>query len=90
LLFGDHQVLVERTDAVRSANPERSGVQWLRVPHPSAAERLFVLAPLADIAADLVPPGWERSVEAARTERALAEGPDAVRPVGSWNVEGWS
>lgn len=90
LLFGPHEVLVERTDAVRSANPERTGVQWLRVPHPSAADRLFVLAPLADIAADVVPPGWDRTVEAARRERALAEGPDAVRPVGSWTGEGWS
>ena len=90
LLFGQHEVLVERSDAVRSANPDRTGVQWLRVPHPSAGERLFVLAPLADIAADVVPPGWDRTVEARRRERALKEGPDAVRPVGSWNGAGWS
>ena len=90
LLFGSDEVVVERTDTVRSADPARTGVQWLRVPHPAAAERLFVLAPLADIAADLVPPGWEQTVEATRHERALTEGPDAVRPIGSWTGEGWS
>jgi 2-amino-4-hydroxy-6-hydroxymethyldihydropteridine diphosphokinase len=36
----------------------------LTIPHPRMAERPFVLAPLADIAPDLVPPGWERSIGA--------------------------
>ena len=51
----------------------------LVVPHPSAAERLFVLAPLADLAPGLVPPGWGRSVERRVAEQADVEGPDAVR-----------
>jgi 2-amino-4-hydroxy-6-hydroxymethyldihydropteridine diphosphokinase len=34
----------------------------LTIPHPRMAERPFVLAPLAEIAPDLVPPGWSRSV----------------------------
>jgi 2-amino-4-hydroxy-6-hydroxymethyldihydropteridine diphosphokinase len=34
----------------------------LTIPHPRMAERPFVLAPLAEIAPDLVPPGWERSI----------------------------
>lgn len=32
------------------------------VPHPRMAERWFVLQPLADLAPDLRPPGWERAV----------------------------
>jgi 2-amino-4-hydroxy-6-hydroxymethyldihydropteridine diphosphokinase len=34
----------------------------LTIPHPRMAERPFVLAPLAEIAPELVPPGWDRSV----------------------------
>jgi 2-amino-4-hydroxy-6-hydroxymethyldihydropteridine diphosphokinase len=36
----------------------------LTIPHPRMAERPFVLAPLAEIAPDLVPPGWRESVGA--------------------------
>jgi 2-amino-4-hydroxy-6-hydroxymethyldihydropteridine diphosphokinase len=34
----------------------------LAIPHPRMAERPFVLAPLAEIAAELVPPGWHESI----------------------------
>lgn len=48
LLYADQQI----------ATPE------LVVPHPRMHERPFVLVPLADIAADIVPPGWAQSIGA--------------------------
>lgn len=91
LLFGDHVIHVPRSEAGRSEDPARVGVQWLDVPHASASERAFVLAPLADLAPDLVPPGWRTSVAATLAERLVAEGPDAVRVVGRWDATrpGW-
>ena len=35
----------------------------LQVPHPRLRERPFVLAPLAELAPDIVPPGWEREFD---------------------------
>ena len=92
LLFGDHAIHVERDAAARSDDPARSDVQWLDVPHVSARERLFVLAPLADLAADLVPPGWQLTVAAALDEVAAAEAADSVVVAGTWDAEaaGWS
>ena len=85
LLFGDAHIHLERDEAARSVDPQQSGVQWLDVPHPSAAERSFVLAPLADLAPELVPPGWEASVDRALARARAAEGADAVEPLGAWD-----
>ncbi|MEP7360811.1 MAG: 2-amino-4-hydroxy-6-hydroxymethyldihydropteridine diphosphokinase [Chloroflexota bacterium] len=75
LIFGRHQIRVERPH-------NRQDKRWLVVPHPEARARLFVLAPLADLAPWLVPPGWGESVESAR-RRVAAEGPEsAVQVVG--------
>ncbi|MDQ3492565.1 MAG: 2-amino-4-hydroxy-6-hydroxymethyldihydropteridine diphosphokinase [Chloroflexota bacterium] len=85
LLFGDHPVRLERPAEARSGDPARAqDVQWLEVPHSSASERLFVLAPLADLAPDLVPPGWSETVAAACHRRRVVEGA-AVRPLGAWS-----
>ena len=71
LLFGRHRISVKRSEG-----------RSLEVPHPEARNRLFVLAPLADLAPRLRPPGWHETVETARRRRLDVEGDDAVVPAG--------
>ena len=85
LVFGRHSLRLDRSDLARSPDPERPGVQWLEVPHPAARDRLFVLAPLADLAPRLVPPGWGVSVARAARRALEREGDDSVRPVAGWD-----
>lgn len=89
LVFGRSRLAVERTRTTRSMDAgidAFKAAKRLEVPHPRAATRLFVLAPLADLAPGLVPPGWRLSVESARRRRASIEGPNAVRPVADWDA----
>ncbi len=88
LVFGAARLSVRRPPAGVSLDPGHRD-RLLVVPHPEAADRLFVLAPLADLAPDLIPPGWTESVRDARDRRLAAEGPDAVRAVAAWGGEGW-
>jgi 2-amino-4-hydroxy-6-hydroxymethyldihydropteridine diphosphokinase len=89
LLFGDVAISVQRPDEARSVDPEKAP-RLLEVPHVLARERLFVLAPLADVTPDVTPPGWDATVADARDAREAAEGPAAVRPVARWDTAaGW-
>jgi 2-amino-4-hydroxy-6-hydroxymethyldihydropteridine diphosphokinase len=74
LIFGPYELDVGRADG-----------RWLRVPHPEMARRLFVLAPLADLAPELQPPGWAETIEATRRRQEAVEGPEAVRR-SDWTV----
>jgi 2-amino-4-hydroxy-6-hydroxymethyldihydropteridine diphosphokinase len=75
LLFGQQKINVERPDG-----------RWLVVPHPQAHDRLFVLAPLSDLAPRLRPPGWHETVSTARRRQEQVEGSEAVRVIAddSW------
>jgi 2-amino-4-hydroxy-6-hydroxymethyldihydropteridine diphosphokinase len=92
LLFGRARLAIERppAGAPRSADIDPgAAARLLEVPHPSMAERLFALAPVADLAPGLVPPGWHVTVATAARRRAAAEGPGAVQPVGTWAGDRW-
>jgi len=96
LVFGRHAIHAERPPAARSDDRARTDVpasaaaQWLTIPHASARERLFVLAPLADLAPGLRLPGWSEAVATARRRAELREGPAAVRPIGEWAAGAWA
>jgi 2-amino-4-hydroxy-6-hydroxymethyldihydropteridine diphosphokinase len=87
LVFGRHRILVDRPPGARSLDAKddpAKAARRLEVPHRDAGERLFVLAPLADLAPRLVPPGWSETVETRRRRVAATEPPDAVRAIGTW------
>ena len=92
LVFGRARLAIERPSAAipaTAAIDPNTAERLLEVPHPSIRDRLFVLAPLADLASGLVPPGWHQTIGTARVARALIEGPDAVVPVGAWRERSW-
>ena len=93
LLFGRARLAIERPPegAPLSADLDPgAAARLLEVPHPAMAERLFVLAPLSDLAPRLVPPGWHETVRTAARRRLAVEGPDAVLPVGTWTGDRWA
>jgi 2-amino-4-hydroxy-6-hydroxymethyldihydropteridine diphosphokinase len=57
----------------------------LVVPHPAATERLFVLAPLADISPTLKAPGWSGTARELRDIQRRVEGEAAALCVGAWD-----
>ena len=86
LVFGADRLSIERPPGGRSNDPAKAPAP-LTVPHPEAQHRLFVLAPLFDLAPGLVPPGWGETVATARARQERDEGPDAVVPIGVWDEE---
>jgi len=85
LVFGRARLEIERPPEGVSVDPGRAD-HLLVIPHRDARERLFVLAPLADLAPGLAPPGWGHTVDGVRHRREAVEGPDAVRPIGTWDA----
>jgi 2-amino-4-hydroxy-6-hydroxymethyldihydropteridine diphosphokinase len=94
LAYGRHRIDVERPRAARSLDADvdpTKVAKRLQVPHRDLGERLFVLAPLADLAPRLVPPGWSETIETRRRRVAADEAPGSVRVVGEWDAAagGW-
>jgi 2-amino-4-hydroxy-6-hydroxymethyldihydropteridine diphosphokinase len=90
LVFGRHRIAVDRPAHARSLDADvdpAMAARRLEVPHRDAGERLFVLAPLADLAPRLVPPGWDETVETRRRRVAAAETPGAVRRIARWDPD---
>ncbi len=89
LLFGRAELAIERPaqgQPATAAIDPGAAARLLQVPHPSMRDRLFVLAPLADVAPGLVPPGWDETVETARRRREALEGPAAAVAQAPWNA----
>ena len=94
LVYGRHRIDVERSPDARSTDAAidaGKAAKRLEVPHRDLGERLFVLAPLADLASRLVPPGWHETVETRRRQVAATEPPGTIRVVGQWDPtrRGW-
>jgi 2-amino-4-hydroxy-6-hydroxymethyldihydropteridine diphosphokinase len=90
LVFGRARLALDRPPEGLSLDPGKAD-RLLVVPHPEAARRLFVLAPLADVAAGLTPPGWHETVATAAARRRIEEGGAAARPIAAWDpaTGGW-
>ncbi len=89
LVFGRHRIDVARPPGGRSSDPAKATLP-LVVPHVEARRRLFVLAPLSDLAPSLVPPGWGETVSSAAARQRRLEGEQAARPIARWDGRGWA
>ena len=92
LMFGRARLAIERPPGglpLSAAVDPGAAARLLEVPHPAMSDRLFVLAPLADLAPGLVPPGWHETVRTAVRRHRAIEGPDAVRPIARWGGDSW-
>lgn len=92
LVFGRANLAIDRPRAgipLSTALDHGAATRLLEVPHPSMRERLFVLAPLFDLAPALVPPGWHETVRSARGRRATIEGATAAVRAGGWQGAEW-
>jgi 2-amino-4-hydroxy-6-hydroxymethyldihydropteridine diphosphokinase len=88
LVYGRQRIREERPPDARSidsADDPAKAARLLEVPHRDLGERLFVLAPMADLAPRLVPPGWHETVGTRRRAVAATEAADAVRLAGTWD-----
>jgi 2-amino-4-hydroxy-6-hydroxymethyldihydropteridine diphosphokinase len=89
LVYGRHRIDVGRPTSGRSLDADldpAKAAKRLEVPHRDLGKRLFVLAPLADLAPRLVPPGWSDRVSTRRDEVARDEPAGSVRVVGQWDA----
>jgi 2-amino-4-hydroxy-6-hydroxymethyldihydropteridine diphosphokinase len=92
LVFGRARLAIERPPEgvpLSAGLDPGAAARLLEVPHPGMSERLFVLAPLADLAPGLVPPGWHETVRTAARRRLASEGPDAALPIARWAGDRW-
>jgi 2-amino-4-hydroxy-6-hydroxymethyldihydropteridine diphosphokinase len=93
LVFGRARLSIERPPEgvpLSAAIDPGAAARLLEVPHPSMRDRLFVLAPLADVAPGLVPPGWHHTIETGRRALERTEGAGAAVPIGTWRGSAWS
>lgn len=92
LLFGRHQLAIERPPEgvpLSAAIDPAAADRLLEVPHSSMRDRLFVLAPLADLAPGRVPPGWRATVRSAKTAAEKLHDSEAAKPIGRWQASEW-
>jgi 2-amino-4-hydroxy-6-hydroxymethyldihydropteridine diphosphokinase len=88
LIFGRQRIDVDRPKEARSIDADvdpAKAAKRLEVPHRDLRGRLFVLAPLADLAPRLVPPGWSETVATRARVLAATVPPGSVRVVGQWD-----